>query len=287
MTLILDRATVGLAAPGSGPRAIDFSGITPDRLAGRSEDEIARLPIRADERPCRLGDVCTVSGTADDGRIECRGDFSRVHWLAAGMRWGEMLVERSAGRHAGERMTGGRLRIGGDAGDWLAAHLGGGTVHVGGSAGDNAAAALPGNQHGMHGGMVLVEGHVGSLAGARMRRGILAIGGNCGPAAAFELRAGTVLVVGEVGPQAGLGMRRGSLIAASTRPPIPPLFQRGAIWLPTFLPLLAAELLRAGFGALRSLGDAFSQPWQQWHGDPLAGGRGEIFHRGSPKPAVS
>ena len=43
----------------------------------------------------------------------------------------------------------------------------------------------------------------------------------------------------------------------------------------------------AGFRALQSLGDAFSQPWQQWHGDPLAGGRGEIFHRGAPDPAVS
>ena len=287
MPLILDRSAGHLATSGDGPLAIDFSGITPDRLVGRSAAEIARLRILADERPCAVGDVCQVRGTADDGRIECLGDFTRVHWLAADMQWGEMVVAGSAGRHAGEGMTGGRLSIGGDAGDWLAVELAGGTVHVAGHAGDNTAGALPGSQHGVRGGVVLVEGTVGSLAGARMQRGIVAIGGDCGAAAAFELRAGTVFVVGTVGPQAGLGMRRGSLLAASSQPPIPPLFRRGALWLPTFLPLLAAGLRRAGFRALQSLGDAFSQPWQQWHGDPLAGGRGEIFHRGAPDPAVS
>lgn len=287
MPLVLDRSAGRLAPSGSVPLAIDFSGITPDRLAGRSAGEIARLPIVADERPCLIGDVCAVQGTADDGRIECRGDFSRVHWLAAGMQWGEVVVSGAVGRHAGEGMTGGRLRIGGDAGDWLAAELAGGTVHVMGDAGDNTAGALPGSQHGMRGGMVLVEGHVGSLAGARMRRGILAVGSGCGPAAAFELRAGTVFVIGKLGPQAGLGMRRGSLIAATTRPEIPPLFRRGALWLPTFLPLLAASLRRAGWQTVRSLGDAFGQPWQQWHGDPLAGGRGEILYRGGLDAAVS
>lgn len=287
MPLVLDRSAGHVAASGDGPLTIDFTGITPDRLAGRSADEIARLPIVADERPCRLGDVCAVQGSADDGRVECRGDFSRVHSLAAGMQWGEMVVTESVGRHAGEGMTGGRLSVGGDAGDWLAAELAGGTVHVMGNTGDNAAGALPGSQHGMRGGMVLVEGQAGSLAGARMRRGILAVGRGCGPAAAFELRAGTVLVIGELGPQAGLGMRRGSLIAASTRPEIPPLFRRGVLWLPTFLPLLAAGLRRAGWRAIRSLGDAFGEPWQQWHGDPLAGGRGEILYRGSLDAAVS
>jgi formylmethanofuran dehydrogenase subunit C len=287
MPLVLDRSAGQLAASDTGPLAIDFSGILPDRLAGRSEVEIARLSIRADERPCSLGDVCTVRGTAGDGRIECRGDFTRVHWLAAGMQWGEMVVDGAVGRHAAAGMTGGRLSIGGDAGDWLAAELGGGTVHVAGNAGDNTASALPGSQYGLRGGMVLVEGHAGSLAGARMRRGIVAIGGDCGPAAAFELRAGTVFVIGAVGPQAGLAMRRGSLITGSFRPHIPPLFRRGARWRPTFLPLLAAGLRQAGFRAIGSLANAFSRPWQQWHGDPLAGGRGEIFHRCGLEAAVS
>jgi formylmethanofuran dehydrogenase subunit C len=152
---------------------------------------------------------------------------------------------------------------------------------VRGSAGDNVAGALPGSDHGMQGGMVLVEGSVGALAGARMRRGIMAIGGGCGPAAAFELRAGTVLVVGPVGPHAGVAMRRGSLVAVSSAPRLSTTFRRGAVWLPTFLPLLASRLQRVGFRPLTGAADAFLRPWQQWHGDLLAGGRGEIFHRAS------
>lgn len=286
MALILDRSSRSFTAGGS-PLAIDFSGITPDRLAGLAFDEIARLPVMADGRRCDLADVCRLRGSLDDGRLECHGDFSRGHWLGAGMRWGEITTEGSVGRHAGEAMTGGRLSIRGDAGDWLAAELAGGTVHVWGNAGDNAAAALPGSRHGVGGGMVIIEGRAGSLAGARMRRGILAIGGGCGTAAAFELRAGTVLIIGPVGPEPALGMRRGSLIAASLEPRIPPLFRRGAEWRPAFIPLLAKALQRAGFRAITAIGDAFGRPWRQWHGDPLEGCRGELFHPAGPFEAFS
>ena len=286
MPLTLDRSDLRFTGSLAAPLTIDLAGITPERVANRSAAEVADLAIEADGRRCLLGDICTVRGNTSDGRIECRGDFSRVHWIGAGMQWGEMVVEGSVGRHAGEAMSGGRLSIHGDAGDWLAAEMRGGTVHVSGDAGDNAAAALPGSDHGMRGGMVIIEGRVGALAGARMRRGILAIGGGCGPTAAFELRAGTVFVIGAIAPHAGLGMRRGSLIAASTIPDIPPLFRRGASWLPPFLPLLATGLRRAGFAGIGRLGDVFGRPWQQWHGDPLAGGRGEIFHAGPAKPGI-
>lgn len=278
MPLLLDRSAASLTPASRAALSIDLAGITPDRLAGRSAADVARLTVLADERPTALGDLCAVSGDITDGRIECRGDFSRVHSVGAGMQWGEIVVHGSAGRHAGEAMEGGRLAIAGDAGDWLAAEMRGGTVHVRGSAGDSVAAALPGSDHGMRGGLVMVEGRAGALAGARMRRGILAVGGGCGPAAAFEMRAGTVLVVGALGAHAGLAMRRGSVIAVSSTPELPPTFRRGAVWLPTFLPLLASRLGRAGFKPMAAVADAFHRPWQQWHGDLLTGGRGEIFH---------
>lgn len=270
----------------TGALSIDLAGVVPDRLATLSPRDIARLVVRADERPAELGTLFRIAGEAADGRIECRGDFARVHGVGAGMAAGEIRVEGNVGRHAGEGMTGGTLTITGDAGDWLACEMTGGTVHVAGSAGDNAAAALPGSRHGMRGGLVTIAGNAGCLAGARMRRGILAIGGDCGPAAAFELRAGTVLVAGAVGPEAGHGMQRGSLVAAGV-PFVPPAtFSRGAVWLPTFLPLLAATLDAAGFcpggGSIRPL---LAGPWQQWHGDLVTGGRGEIFMRGRPAAA--
>jgi formylmethanofuran dehydrogenase subunit C len=241
--------------------------------------------VLADGRPCPLGDLFVVTGDSLDETLICEGDFSRVHRLAAGMRRGAIEVRGSVGRHAAESMTGGVLTVAGDAGDWLAAELAGGTVRVEGRAGDNAAAALPGSRSGVNGGLVVVNGDVGHLAGARMRRGILAIGGSCGEAAAFELVAGTVIVAGTAGRRAGMGMRRGSLIALSTPPDVPPTFRRGAAWSPGVLPLLGGRLARAGYRAAATppggagMYRLFAGVWQQWHGDLLAGGRGEIFHR--------
>jgi formylmethanofuran dehydrogenase subunit C len=275
MPLVLTTATDPAAG---GPLAIDLAGITPDRLAELSLDAIARLPVTADERPAALGELFSVAGDAADGVVECRGDFSRVHFIGAGMASGTIRVAGSVGRHAGEGMTGGRLAVAGDAGDWLAAEMSGGEVVIEGSAGDNVAGALPGSDHGLRGGMVLVVGDVGSLAGQRMRRGIVAVGGDCGAAVAFEMRAGTVLVAGRVGPHPGLGMRRGSLVALSDQPAIPATFHRGRAWVPAFVGLQLAGLRRAGFRPATPPPARF----RQWHGDAIAGGRGEIF---APEPS--
>lgn len=267
----------------AAPLAIDLGGIVPARLAGLDAAAVARLPIEADGRRCLLGDLFTVTGSATDERIEFRGDFSRVHRIGAEMAAGRIDVVGTAGRHAGERMTGGSLAITGQAGDWLAAEMAGGSVTVGGDAGDNVAAALPGSAAGMRGGTVVVAGTVGGLAGARMRRGILAVAGGCGPAAALEMRAGSIVAGAGVGPDSALGMRRGSLVVLGGPCPIPVGFKPGATWSPPFLPLLLRRLASAGFGPAAGIPPAM--PWKHWHGDILAGGRGEIF-RSSPPSAT-
>jgi formylmethanofuran dehydrogenase subunit C len=259
----------------SQPLAIDLGGIVPDRLAGLDAAASARLPIAADGRCCLLGDLFVVSGNAADGRVECRGDFSRVHNIGAEMTAGRIDVAGDAGRHAGERMTGGSLAIAGRAGDWLAAEMAGGSVTVGGDAGDNVAAALPGSDVGMRGGVVIIGGDVGGLAGSRMRRGILAVAGLCGPGAAFEMRAGSVVTGGGFGPDSALGMRRGSLVSFASACPVPAGFRPGSTWSPPFLPLLFRRLAAAGFRP----GIPAPATWEHWHGDVLAGGRGEIFRR--------
>lgn len=257
------------------PLAIDLAGILPHRVAALSLHEIACLPARADGRGCDLGDLFAIAGDPTDQVIECHGDFSRVHRIAAGMTSGHLRVIGDAGRHAGEGMTGGRLDVEGDAGDWLACELAGGDVRVAGSAGDNVAAALPGSVVGMRGGRVIVAGRAGHLVGARLRRGVVAVGGGCGTGAGFEMRAGTVVVHGTVGLQPGLGMRRGSVIALNDRLSPPATFRRGAIWRPAFLHLLLRSLAAAGFAPAGRIGPG---NWRQWHGDALAGGRGELLH---------
>jgi formylmethanofuran dehydrogenase subunit C len=277
MPLLIESRSATTAA---APLSIDLSGITPDRVAALTAAEIARLPVTADGCRRPLGTLFAVSGDPADGRIDCGGDFARVHRVGAGMAWGAMVVGGDVGRHAGEGMSGGSLTIAGDAGDWLAAEMTGGSVRIGGRAGDNAAGALPGSDVGMRGGVVVIGGDAGCLAGARMRRGLLAIGGDCGEAAAFEMRAGTVLVAGRAGRRAGMGMRRGSLIFTGPIPEVPPTFTRGTVWTPTVLRLLAGRLERAGFRpGGRPAGEWPAGAWQHWHGDSIEGGRGEIFHR--------
>ncbi|NCA10932.1 formylmethanofuran dehydrogenase subunit C, partial [bacterium] len=119
----------------TGALAIDLAGIVPDRIATLSQPALCRLEVRADERPAELGSLFRIAGDASDGRIECRGDCSRVHFLGARMAWGEILVAGDLGRHAGEGMTGGTLTVHGDAGDWLGCEIAGGSVHVAGRAG--------------------------------------------------------------------------------------------------------------------------------------------------------
>ena len=260
-------------AASGGPLAIDLGGILPDRLRGLAPAAVARLTIAADGRPCELGAVFAVSGSADDGRIECRGDFSRVHRVGAGLAAGRIDVAGDVGRHCGTGMSGGSIAVTGSAGDWLACEIAAGAVTVGGGCGDNAAAALPGSRLGMRGGLVVVGGDAGALPGARMRRGILAIGGGCGAAAAFEMRAGTVVVAGPVGRHPAAGMRRGSLIALHGTADLPATFARGAAWDPAFLPLLLGRLARAGF----PVPPVTAGPWRQWHGDLVAGGGCEVW----------
>jgi len=261
--------------------SISVAGLLPERLGEASPRELEHLPISCDGRPARLADCFTVAGSAADGILHCRGDFSRVHQLGAGLSRGEILVSGDVGRHAGEGMTGGKLVVRGNAGDWLACGMAGGSVQVGGAAGDNAAAALPGERRGMTGGSVTVGGSVGSLAGSRMRRGLLAVGGDCGEAVGFEMLAGTVVVAGRPDRLAGLGIRRGSVIllaaAGAEESPawLPPNFRRGTVWSPAFLPLLARHLYAVGFAAAAA--HDWRGPWQQWHGDGLCGGRGEIL----------
>ena len=271
-----------------GAGSIALSGITPDRLRGLGISAIERVHVEIDGRKQPLASAFVVSGALDeDSRIECRGDFSRVHGIGAGMLSGRIEVIGAVGHRAGARMAGGDLVIAGSAGNWLAAGMSGGVVRIAGNAGDDAAAAFPGEANGVTGGLIVIAGSAGRLAATRMRRGLVAIGGDCGSGAGFELRAGTVVVAGTLGRHAGLGMRRGSIIAAGPSTVPGPTFQAGATWSPPFLTLLERRLLAAGFSPA-ACRPALSPPpalywsgvaWTQWHGETISGGRGEFWVR--------
>ena len=89
--------------------SIDLGGITPDYMAGLSLETIHRLRVQADGNACELGMLFRLRGDASEQRMECIGDFSRVHWLGARMSSGTLSVSGNVGRHAGAGLSGGTL----------------------------------------------------------------------------------------------------------------------------------------------------------------------------------
>lgn len=193
---------------------LDMSRLVPARLAGLSASEIAGLALGdSDRAPC-VGDYFKIEGNGGDTLvIETSSD--RLDYIGKELATGTIIVEGDAGAYAGRKMNGGRLEIRGNAGPFLASSLQDGLVIVGRSAGDYLGAPLRGDRDGISGGTVVVNGDIGSSAGARMRRGTIIAKGRVGAAAGERMMGGTIWACTGFGTDAGIQMRRGTLIGPS------------------------------------------------------------------------
>jgi formylmethanofuran dehydrogenase subunit C len=255
---------------------VEVEGVTPEALAGRTLAQIERCEIFHGNCKLPLAELFEVSGDASDGVVEWEGDLAGVHWIGAGMTGGAVRVLGNAGRHAGSGMRKGVLEIAGDAGDWAGAEMRGGVLRVGGSAGDNLGAAYRGSGKGMTGGSILVAKNAGDEIGASLRRGLIAVGGRAGDLAGFNMFAGTIVVAGQCGQRPCAGMRRGTLVLLSARPHLFPTFHYACRFRPEAVRVLEVRLRRENFAAADGLA---SGEFDLFHGDFLAGGRGEILVR--------
>lgn len=265
--------TATVLTPLDLPRlALEAEAIAPERLAGRSEREVALLPVQIGNATAQLGEFFRVRGAGSD-EIRIDGDVSRVKGIGAGMTRGRLVVEGGVGMHAGARMRGGELVVMGDAGAWVGAEMAGGVLRIGGSAGDYAGAAYPGSRLGMTGGALLVGGNAGSELGAVMRRGLIAVRGSAGDYAGFNMIAGSIVLCGGAGRRTAAGMKRGSLVAFRSLELLP-TFRYACTYRPEFLALLLREL-RDVFGFAI---DAryLSGLYRRYSGDFAELGRGEI-----------
>jgi formylmethanofuran dehydrogenase subunit C len=250
---------------------LEAEGLSPDRLAGASRQEIEALAVWHGNQRARVGDFFAVSGAGDDVRLE--GDLSRVKLVGAGMTSGRLTVAGNVGMHAGAGMRGGELHVEGDAGDWAGAGMRGGTLVVRGSAGRQLGGVYPGERAGMRGGEIVVHGDAGAQAGAGLRRGLIAVAGSAGDAAGLRMLAGTIVALGGLGRRAGGGMRRGSIVTMAPATPLA-TFVFSCIYRPSFLRLYLRRL--------RALGLAVSDEqldgrYARWCGDGLDLRRGEIL----------
>ena len=259
-----------LRTPSAVPLELD--GVTPERVAGQSALEVAKLPVQHGNRTEPLGEFFTVGPrTHPKADLQFAGDTRTVKGIGAGMTGGFVYVENSVGMHAGARMTGGTLVIDGGAADWLGAEMRGGAIEVRGNAGNQVGAAYRGSRRGMCGGSILLRSSAGDELGLLMRRGVIVVQRDCGEFAGASMIAGTIAVFGGTGPRLGAGMKRGTILAAR-EPDLPASFRLACEYRPSVLHLLNGEIGRLG-SALRFPTHAA----RCFRGDLLTGGRGEVL----------
>lgn len=259
------------------PIPVEVDGITPERVAGLSPLDVAKLPVQHGNRSEPLGDFFDVSSrltvwpTRPD--LQFAGDTRNVKGIGAGMTGGFVYVENDAGMHAGAGMTGGTLIIDRRAGDWLGAEMRGGRIEVRGSAGDQLGAAYRGSRRGMTGGTIVVRGSAGHEVGLLLRRGLIVVEGDCGEFAGASMIAGSLFVLGRAGGRVGAGMKRGTIVAGAVEE-LPPSFAYACEFNPSFLTLYRRELAAAHQFEL----PAYDRV-RCYRGDRLNGGRGEVLVR--------
>ena len=257
------------------PIPVEIEGLTPTALQELSLNEIRQQECFHGNEKLSLGDLFSVSGDPGDLEWHLHGDLSGVHWIGAHMTGGKIHVHGSAGRHIGSEMRGGEIIVDGDVSDWVGGEMRGGLIRINGRAGHLIGAAYRGSRVGMRGGTILIAGDAGNEVGHTMRRGWIVVGGKAGDTVGFNMLAGTVLVMGECGIRPGAGMRRGTLaLFGSPRVDLLPTFRFDCRHRPLVMQLLAKQLdgFEMGFDTAPLRGEL-----DQYHGDLLDGGRGEVL----------
>ena len=257
---------------------IEVQGIIPERLSGCSDQQIAQLPIWHGREQVELGELFQISGAMDDSMtLVWEGDLRPVHWIGSGMTCGKIQIESAAGRHIGSQMTGGEIFVNGDVSDFLGVEMTGGQIRVSGNAGDLVGGNYPGSKLGINRGSILIAGDAGKGVGQSMRRGTIAIGGNAGELTGWNMLAGTILVFGSSGSNAGAGMKRGTIVLGSCQiKNLLPTFRRGGCYPIPILNMMSRWLTQQNFDFEP---EVLESRYQQFDGDLLCGGRGEVFVR--------
>jgi formylmethanofuran dehydrogenase subunit C len=224
--------TLRLREPPTLP--LDLAPLSPERVRGASEAEIAAIALRYGNRTVPAGELFEIRpGSTEEDVLVLEGTNRSCDRIGAGLAGGTLRVVGDAGVELGLGMRGGRIEVEGSVGALAAAEASGGFVRVRGDAGERLAGALPGSG-GASGVTVLVEGRCGPMAAEAMRRGLVIVLGGCGELAGFALRGGTLIVRGACGPRPGAAMRRGSLLLDGSADPGPTFADAGVhelLWL--------------------------------------------------------
>jgi formylmethanofuran dehydrogenase subunit C len=251
---------------------LDLSPLTPNRLAGMTEGEIAAIALQTTRERVCVGDLFKMR-MGDVGDIRFEGGSERFDGVGRGMNGGCIHVAGDAGNQAGRLMTGGNVRIAGNTGHWAGSGMKGGSIEIAGNAGDRLGGPLAGEMTGMRGGVVVVRKDAGDRAGDRMRRGMIIVEGKTAAYAGSRMIAGTVIVRGRAGALPGYLMSRGTLVLCEGSDRLSPTFADCGVH------EFVANTLMAAFVRPYSPDTAalLRRPWRRLMGDMAVIGKAEIF----------
>jgi formylmethanofuran dehydrogenase subunit C len=204
---------------------VDLSPLTPDQLAAKTREEIARIELTCGNRKLRVADLFDVSGEGHAQEVVLRASTDRLARIGARMAAGTITVEGDCGPYAGLGMRGGKIAVHGNAGAFTGSGMRAGHIEVRGNAGAFLGGALPGDMQGMRGGSIVIGGRAGDRAGDRLRSSIILVRGDAGAFCGSRMLAGTLLVSGRVGESPCPGLKHGTLLLAHAPAELPATFQ--------------------------------------------------------------
>ena len=194
--------------------------VTPDAFAGKTAEEIEKLPVYQGKQDTTLGEYFTVAGqagdTAADTQIIVNGDCSRVKYIGSKMSAGEVVVNGSTDMYTGAWMKGGKLHVKGNVHSFCGLGMEGGEFLIDGNAGNYLGASYRGDWRGMQGGLIRVKGNVGSDICSFMNGGTLIVEGNADVHIATHAEGGKIIIKGNVHRRIGGQMVKGEVILFGT-----------------------------------------------------------------------
>jgi len=187
--------------------------ITPDEFANKSVAEVTKLPVTEGNRHVTLGDLFKIEQNASESSsITINGECSKVKRVGQGMTSGEIIINGNIGMHTGEKMAGGKIVVNGNTGGWTGSEMKKGIIEIHGDAGDYTASPYRGNDLGMKGGLITVEGNVGTDVGCYLQGGIIKVKGNAGRFLGFHMSEGAIYVEKDCDVRAGALMTAGKIV---------------------------------------------------------------------------
>ena len=191
--------------------------ITPENFAGKSVTEIAKLPLTEGNRNLTIGDLFKIEESrAETPNITINGECSKVKRIGQGMKTGEIVINGNIGMHTGEKMLGGKITINGNAGGWTGSEMKKGTIEIHGDGGDYLASPYRGNDAGMKGGLITVDGNVGTDVGCYLKGGIIKIKGSAGRFLGYHMSDGVIYVEKDCDVRTGACMHSGKIVVGGT-----------------------------------------------------------------------